>query len=247
MKAPGSPDGLWLALRFLTRLPTPEPRAMDERAVAGSLAWYPAAGLAIGLPVAALYALIAPAGGELLAAALAVAALVGITGALHLDGLADTADAWVGGGGDRERMLAILKDMAIGPVGTAVLVAVLLVKVAAAAQAGATGLFLAVVLARLVPAGLLLTTPYLRAGGLGEALASAPRQATLGGLVAAALVLLVLDPLAAVAGLAAAFLVAGLLRSFLLRRLGGTTGDTVGAGVELVEAAALVAIALVGG
>ena len=171
MNPVGRPDGLWLALRFLTRLPTPEPVAMDERAVAGSLAWYPAAGLAIGMPVAALYALIAPAGGELLAAALAVAALVGITGALHLDGLADTADAWVGGGGDRERTLAILKDMAIGPVGTAALIAVLLVKVAAAVQAGAMGLFVAVIAARLVPAGLLLTTPYLRAGGLGEALA----------------------------------------------------------------------------
>ncbi|MFW6191441.1 MAG: adenosylcobinamide-GDP ribazoletransferase, partial [Thiohalospira sp.] len=143
------------------------------------------------------------------------------------------------------RTLAILQDTAIGPVGTAALIAVLLVKVAAAAQAGATGILLAVVAARLVPAGLLLTTPYLRAGGLGEALASAPRQATLGGLAAAALVLLVLAPLAAVAGLAAALLAAGLLRLFLLRRLGGTTGDTMGAGVELAEAGALVAVALV--
>ncbi|MFW6350609.1 MAG: adenosylcobinamide-GDP ribazoletransferase, partial [Thiohalospira sp.] len=64
-------------------------------------------------------------------------------------------------------------------------------------------------------------------------------------LAAAALVLLVLAPLTAVAGLAAALLAAGLLRLFLLRRLGGTTGDTMGAGVELAEAAALVAVALV--
>ncbi|MFP4696385.1 adenosylcobinamide-GDP ribazoletransferase, partial [Thiohalospira sp.] len=71
MKPLGNPAGLWLALRFLTRLPTPEPAATDARAVAGSLAWYPAAGLVIGLPVAALYALVAPAGGEFLAAALA--------------------------------------------------------------------------------------------------------------------------------------------------------------------------------
>ncbi|MGM0413250.1 MAG: adenosylcobinamide-GDP ribazoletransferase [Pseudomonadota bacterium] len=247
MNLPGSPDGLWLALRFLTRLPTPEPASMDARAIGASLAWYPVAGLVVALPVAAVSAGVAPVGGELLAAALAVATLVLVTGALHLDGVADTADAWVGGGGDPERTLAILKDTAIGPVGTAAIAALLLVKVAAAAQAGAAGLLVAVVLARLVPAGLLLTTPYLRPGGLGEALAAAPRQRTLGGLAATVLVLLVIDPLAAVVGLAAVVVAAGLLRAFLMRRLGGTTGDTVGAGVELGETAALVAVVLLAG
>lgn len=236
-----------LALQFLTCLPVslksgPNPADWGRSALA-----YPVIGLLIGLLLAGLQQLVGHAD-PLLQAALLTAAWALITGGLHLDGLADSADAWVGGHGDRERTMAIMKDPRSGPAAVSTVVLTLLLKFAALValvKAGSwTTLLLVPVLGRSVLVVLLLTTAYVRPGGMGSAIsAHLPR-------VAAALVLLLVAAGALFVGqagvLALAVAVAAwlILRWMMMRRLGGMTGDTLGAAVELTEAAVLVALAL---
>jgi adenosylcobinamide-GDP ribazoletransferase len=239
-------DGLLVALGFLTRIPVPAAVFAREGAQARSLAWYPLVGLLLG----ALLALLAWAlqhASPLLLAAGVVAAWAWLSGGLHLDGLADTADAWIGGLGDRERTLAIMKDPRSGPAGVTALVLVLLLKFAALASlpgpAVWPALLLAPLLGRTVLTAAFLVTPYVRAGGMGAPLKGASRLGCALALIATlALVACAGRPGWLAAGVAAA--VFWLWRRACLRRLGGMTGDTCGALVELVEVAVLVALAL---
>jgi adenosylcobinamide-GDP ribazoletransferase len=236
-----------LALQFLTCLPVslrsgPNPADWGRSALA-----YPLIGFLIGLLLAGLQRLVGHAD-PLLQAALLTATWALITGGLHLDGLADSADAWVGGHGDRERTLAIMKDPRSGPAAVSTLVLALLLKFVALAglvKAGAwPALLLAPVLGRSALVALLLSTPYVRPGGMGSAIsAHLPRAAAVLALflVAAAGLLAGKAGALALAVAAAAWLA---LRWMMLRRLGGMTGDTLGAAVELTEVAVLVALAL---
>ncbi|MCC8537322.1 adenosylcobinamide-GDP ribazoletransferase [Xanthomonas axonopodis pv. poinsettiicola] len=239
-------DGLLAAIGFLTRIPVPARVFARAGAQARSLCWYPLVGVLLGGVMCGLaWCLreVAP----LLGAALLLSVWVWLTGALHLDGLADTTDAWVGGLGERARTLAIMKDPTSGPMAVTAVVLVLLLKCAALAsllaQAPAT-LWLAPLLARSALVAAFLSTPYVRAGGLGSALVGAPRAGLWLALIAAAAVCIV-------AGLATALLCVGiaavvfvLWRRACLQRLGGMTGDTCGALVELTETAVLVTLAL---
>lgn len=239
----------WLALQFLTRLPTPALDDIDAQQVGRSLAWYPLVGLLLGIILWGT-TLLLQGQDLLLSAALLLALWVALTGALHLDGLADCADAWVGGLGDRERTLAIMKDPASGPVAVTALVVVLVLKFAALAALlrGPDLLPLLVIppLARSGVALLFVTTPYVRAGGLGEALAQhAPRRAVFAGALAVLLLFLALD-VAAWPVLVASLLLWFGLRYAVLKRLGGFTGDVAGALLELLESAALLVIVLAG-
>lgn len=235
----------WLALMFLTRLPVPAQPAPEPEEVGRSAAAFPLAGAAVGL-VLLLVAVIAGDAGPELTAALVVTAWVAVTGALHLDGLADTADAWVGGQGDPERTLAIMKDTHAGPVGVAAVVLLLLVKYAALASGAVPwpALLVVPVLARAGLVALFLTTPYCRPGGLGEAMSAHLPPAA--GWWAVGLCALAAALLLGWSGIGAVLVLAGLgylYRLALVRRIGGTTGDTAGAGVELAEAVLLVWLA----
>lgn len=241
----------WLALGFLTRLPAP--RLEPDPATAGrSVLYYPLVGLVLGALLAALGWLLA-AQDALLAAALVLAAWVWLTGALHLDGLADSADAWLGShGGDRERALAIMKDPATGPAGVVAVTTVLIAKFAALAVLIAAqdwlALLLVPMLGRVAVVLLFLTTPYVRPQGIGEAQAHhLPQRAAAAVIAAGALALPVLmgnRGLVTLLGAAAGF---GWLRRLLRKRLGGTTGDTAGATIELIESIALCTAALAAG
>ena len=240
---------LLIALKLLTRLPVPLRDNPTESETGRSLLYYPLVGLPIGLLLAAMAWTLADAP-ALLRASLVLSAWVLLTGALHVDGLADTVDAWAGGHSERERTLAILKDPASGPMGVSAIVLVLLVKFAALAALCEDGTPWAIVapplLGRTVLPLLFLTTPYVRPGGLGAGLAAhVPRRA-------AALIVLVTGMAIPVRGglsgltlrltTAAVFL---MMRRAMERRLGGTTGDTAGALVELTEVATLAAAAIV--
>jgi adenosylcobinamide-GDP ribazoletransferase len=239
-------NGLWFALAFLTRLPTPPLDFDDAAAQARALAWYPLVGLLIGLLLLALAALLqwlhAPVP---LAAACVLALWAWLSGGLHLDGLADCADAWAGGHGQRERILQILKDPAAGPMGVVAIVLVLLLKFAAlqALIAHSPLLLLAPVLGRAAAVAMFLCLPYVRAGGLGSALAQAPRGASaIAVLLAAATCLLFALP-----GLAALVTAIGVFLHWqhdCRRRLSGFTGDAAGAVIERVETASALAAAL---
>lgn len=237
---------LFLAIQFLTRLPTPTLNDLTPEDWGRSVLAYPLVGLLIGSLLAALQFAIAPSA-PLLQAAVLLTAWVMLTGGLHLDGLADTADAWVGGHGDRERTLDIMKDPRSGPAAVSAVVLVLVLKFAALTvilQAAAwPALLLAPLLGRAVLPGMLLTTPYVRAGGLGAAMAThLPRRTTLAFLLFTAVgVCLLADGWKA---LPAVLIVSFLLRRAFLARLGGLTGDMLGAAVELAETTALLALAL---
>jgi adenosylcobinamide-GDP ribazoletransferase len=235
--------GLLVALGFLTRLPVPMGAFDDARAKAASLVWYPLVGLLIGLLLGALAWLLRDTP-SLLTAGLVVLAWVVLTGALHLDGLADSADAWVGGLGDREKTLSIMKDPRCGPAGVIALVLAVLLKFVAIASlhpAPWSELILAPLLGRASLTALFLTTPYVRGGGLGMSLSSAPRNASAVAIAMSAGFCL-LGRWHGVLALAVAAAVFGLWRGACMRRLGGITGDTAGALAEMVEVAVLVAL-----
>lgn len=239
---------LLLALQFLTRIPVPAMAAVDDRDLGRSLLWYPLVGLLIGLALAAWGWTIggAPVG---LRAALVLSAWVLVTGALHLDGLGDSADAWMGGRGDRERTLLIMKDPCSGPGAVVTLVVVLIVKFAALESILATSdwrpLVLAPLLARALLPLLFLTTPYVRPGGLGAAMAQhLPRRTAAGAVLATAFVVPAFTGSQGIWLFAVAATVFILLRALMVRSIGGTTGDTAGAMVELVETAVLVTAAI---
>lgn len=235
---------LFAAIGFLTRLPVPARVFGGAGTAATQLAWYPVVGWLIGALLWGLgWAL--SAASPWLASALLLLAWVALTGGLHLDGLADSADAWVGGLGDRERTLAIMKDPRSGPMGVTAVVLVLLLKFAALASLPHPGvaLWLAPLLGRAVLTVAFLSTPYVRSGGLGSGLMEASRPACLAGL-ALALVPCLPAGWSGMRALLAATVVFLLWRLACMRRLGGMTGDTCGALTEGVEAAVLVTLAL---
>jgi adenosylcobinamide-GDP ribazoletransferase len=238
---------LLIAIQFLTSLPVRLPGMPSPQELGRSLLWYPVVGLLIGL---LLYALDALLSGTplLLHAALLLAAWVALSGALHLDGLADSADAWLGGFGDRERTLIIMKDPRSGPIAVVTLVIVLLLKFAALAalieEQHASVLLLAPWLARGLLPLLFMTTPYVRAGGLGQALAEHLPRERLPLVLGLHAVAMLLFGWTAVVLLVAGIALFAWLRQRMIARLGGTTGDTAGAMVELVECGVVVVLSI---
>lgn len=238
---------LLIALQFLTRLPVRLPGLPTPQENGRSLLWYPFVGLLIGGLLLLGYAVTSGIAVSL-QAALLLAVWVWLSGGLHLDGLADTADAWVGGYGDRERTLAIMKDPACGPIGVISLVLLLLLKWAALMALLEAGQWLVLLLApwlgRWILPLLLFTTPYVRPGGMGQVLSEHMPRRSLPALLAVHALAMLLCGWAGLIGLLVALLVWVVVRHYLQERLGGTTGDTAGALVELVEVGVLLGWAL---
>lgn len=243
---------LWIAGRFLTRFPFPDPGPIEPAELGQAVPWYPMIGLVLGLVMGCAALLLGPTvlnGTPGVAAALILALWVGSTGGLHLDGLADTADAWVGGLGSRERTLAIMKDPTSGPAAVSVLVLVLIAKFAALealiGAGGAWSLLWVPVIARAQLPLLLLTTPYARPQGMGAdpARTAPPGASRLAIVLTAGAVVIVLGWVGILLVTAAAALF-WLIRRALIERLGGFTGDNAGALVELTETALVVLSAL---
>jgi adenosylcobinamide-GDP ribazoletransferase len=235
------------ATMFLTRLPLP-PGAVDpSRSIAQASRAFPLIGLAVGAVTAAVAGVLNFLGlSTYIAAAIAVGVACLMTGALHEDGLADTADGF-GGGKTRERKLEIMRDSRIGSYGVIALVLVLVVKVAAIAELRAAApLILAAVVSRASVAMLLAATPNARMDGL-SALAGRPSRAAAVAALAltAAIAVLVLFLSFAWQGIAVSLLAAAAVffavRSLALRQIGGQTGDVCGALQVLAETAMLAA------
>jgi adenosylcobinamide-GDP ribazoletransferase len=243
-------DGLRLALTTLTVLPVRGPSTVDRRAAGAAMSLAPLVGLGLGLVAAGVLEGAARLSGDLLAAALAVATLALLTRGLHLDGLADTADG-LASYRSPERALAVLRSPETGPLGIAVLVLTLLVQVAAlqaclSAGRGGAALVLAVVTGRLaVTAACTRHTPAASSTGLGAAVAGTVPVpvALVAAVVVVAIGASVLPPVQAVVAVLAALTVAGLLLRHVVRRLGGVTGDVLGALVEVTTTVVLVGLA----
>ena len=237
--------GLILAVQFLTRLPTPRLATFDPAWLTESARWFATGGLMGGVLLAA-----AAGAGALIDPWLAALAVVGVwtwvTGALHLDGLADLADGLGAAHRSPERFLAVLKDPHVGSFGGVALVMQLATKLGLVMLLVQTGTpWLAWLLlpawARLGAVYWSGTMPQLAAGGQAERFGWCTHWPSFW-LSFAALA-------AASAWFAPALLVAPLLwlawRRTLMARLGGVTGDCLGAGIELSESGLLLALLLV--
>ncbi len=236
-----------IALQFLTRIPVRLASKPSERELGGSACAYPWVGLLLGFVAVLAFAPLSQINSAV-AALLLLILLVVLSGALHLDGLADTADAWVGGHGDREATLRIMKDPAVGAMGVVALVLLLLGKLvclAAIIDANRwSALLIVPLLGRMALLGLLLTSPYVRAQGIGQAIAGhLPTRAGWWSMAAAGLVVCFLERLAGLLVLAVGAAVLWMLREAFVRRLGGVTGDTLGASCEISELVVLAVLA----
>lgn len=239
----------FIALGLMTRIPVPslfQIKENDSEKLYGwSVMFYPLIGLIIGgLLVFVLwcFSLLSLSTNGLIEAAIVLTVWVLITGALHLDGLADSADAWLGGYGDKQRTLEIMKDPYSGPAAVVSIVLILLLKFSSLSIVTVDEwviLILSPVLARTAIMILLATTPYVREGGMGE---SAVKQ------LPKLIIWFVFIVVLAVSifllkekswGLLILIAIAYFLRRLMLKRINGITGDTAGAMLEVMEVAVL--------
>ncbi|MFN4056566.1 MAG: adenosylcobinamide-GDP ribazoletransferase [Roseinatronobacter sp.] len=235
-----------LAGEFLTRLPLGGMRAYCPERMARAPHWFALVGLALGGAGALVLAGLAQILPMLVAVVVVLTVLVIVTGALHEDGLADTLDG-LGGGRSPERALEIMRDSRIGSYGTLTLGAAAglqgtaLVSQPLAQAMG--GLILAHTLSRALMTLALTRDPYLRTQGTGSGLTAPLGRAgsiRIGVAVGAAVLIAgTLMPLGAVLTASSlGLLAAALWRAWVLRRLSGQTGDTLG-GIQVVTATAI--------
>ena len=239
-----------VALAFLTRLPVPLDDIKDV-ALGRAARGFPVAGVIVGLAGGLVYAVAdvfaLPAA---VSALLAVGALVLLTGGLHEDGLADTADG-VGGGRDREHALAIMRDSRIGSYGVIALAFALALRVSCVAAVAEAELVMLALIAASAGSRAMLPVvmfyfPAARRDGLSHAAGAPVRRAMLEGLALAGVLALVTLGFAGL--LLGVLLVCGLvwgLVRFLVQRLGGQTGDVLGAAQQTAEIALLIVATLV--
>jgi adenosylcobinamide-GDP ribazoletransferase len=233
-----------LALAFLTIVPI-RTRGGD---IGRAAAYFPLVGAAVGALAGGTRAAAQPLFGDAPATILGMIVLVAVTGALHQDGLADTADG-LGIRGDRDRRMAVMRDSAIGTFGTLALIAWSLLLfsalqtltqaegIYALVAAGAIGRWAAVVHGR--------GAQPARRDGLGAAFAPRPPALAIATTVAVAAAAASADLTAATAALGAGALAAAASVAFARRTLGGRTGDTLGAAVCLAEVAVCLALVAV--
>lgn len=233
-----------LALSFLTRIPVADLGKLDPADFGHSALYYPLVGLLIGLILCAPLLLFPHAHPLLLAAIITVLWAI-ITGGLHLDGVADGADAWLGGLGDEEKTHRILKDPLVGAAGAIAISSVMLLKFAALTVLLENHwwwvILFAPVLGRAAVLLLFLTTPYVRRGGLASAVTD---FMPIGSAWLITLGCLIMGLVLAWQGVFWFLLSFWLLRRLMMKRLQGCTGDTAGASVELGEAFWILGIGL---
>ncbi|MFL5964748.1 MAG: adenosylcobinamide-GDP ribazoletransferase [Gaiellaceae bacterium] len=230
------------ATAFLTRLPVY--RAAPGGSLDGIVLWFPAVGWGIGAATGGVAIGVGSRAGWMVGAATAVAFAVALTGALHVDGLADTTDAL--GATTREDALRIMRDSRIGAYGAVAIAASLLLRVSTIGRLAQASQWLeiaaAAALGRAAPVAASGWLGYARSGsGVGQLLTGTRPRARAGlvGLIAVGLASLS----SGLGGAEAALVAAGVCAACVwqLRRwLGGLTGDAAGATVELTEIAVLV-------
>jgi adenosylcobinamide-GDP ribazoletransferase len=257
------PEALRLALTTLTVLPVRAARSLDPRTAGRAMELAPVVGVVLWLLVGPLVFLVRYlGGGNFLAASLGIAALAVLTRGLHLDGLADLADG-LGSYRNPEATRAVMKSPEVGPLGVVTLMLVLIVQVAAFEQVlvkhvGTASLLLAMLTARLAVTAACRATKAAGPEGMGALVAETVRRGVVGAWALAIAGSLAawttVDPdavdsarvrvLSVLAAVAAGLLVARQLRRHAVRRVGGLTGDVLGALVEVTATVCLVVLAI---
>lgn len=231
------------AVSFLTVIPVADGGRVADRLGRG---YFPAVGALIGLLSGVAYVLVSSITTSLVGAVAAIAVGAVLTGGIHLDGLADTADGLFGAR-DVAARLAIMRDPRLGSFGITALVLVLIGQVAAVAgmspARAIAALVIAGALSRWAMLGVVALIPYVRESGLGVAVRGAHRifDLLLGSLLAA--IACLLDWRTAVIAVVIVALTSLVIVAFARRRIGGATGDVYGAVSELCQLAVLVTFA----
>ncbi|MDX2502951.1 MAG: adenosylcobinamide-GDP ribazoletransferase [Gammaproteobacteria bacterium] len=238
----------YIAVHFLTRIPLPLKGDVRQQEIAQSIVYYPLVGALLGVIFFLISQMIVFMSSDFsnnVLAAILLTVWVLITGGLHLDGLADSADAWIGGLNNRERTLEIMKDPYCGPIAVAVIVLLLLLKWTALSYLlktdNAAFLIAVPMLSRSLILILFMTTLYVRDSGLGSAFFEyLPNEKLLWSvLIISAISYLILGSFFSLLLVAITVIV---LRAMMIKRIGGMTGDTLGATVEITEAVALLGL-----
>jgi adenosylcobinamide-GDP ribazoletransferase len=237
-------NNLWqsflIALQFLTIIPIQLSEPVKAENQGYSLIFYPFIGLIIASTI--LICITILSGQSIwVNAVLTLSLWIFLSGALHLDGLADSADAWLAGLGDKNKTLSVMKDPTSGPIAITVLLMALFIKLIMLAELiqhqDYLSIIMTLVLSRMAVVMLLLTTPYIRKNGIGSVLVNnlpqRPLRLMLGVISLLAVILVDLIPLALL------LIIFLLLRYYMIKRLDGTTGDTAGALLELLEVSSL--------
>ncbi len=239
-----------LALQFLTRIPVPPTLAFSEEKLAKSVRYYPLVAAAVALICGIVFLALCHTIPTSLAIILVVGTGILITGAFHEDGLADTWDG-IGGGLTKDQALSIMKDSRIGTYGTCALLIVLTAKITALIALPVAVIPAALVLghclSRLSSVLVIATSRYVRGEGKSKPVVTAMQPESL--IIAMAttvpiiLFSLVFVPIEALTngliGLAAGHIA---MRFIFERKLGGYTGDTLGAVQQVSELGFLVGL-----
>jgi adenosylcobinamide-GDP ribazoletransferase len=240
-------EAFLVAIGFLTIIPIRSAGSYDPRTIGRSLAWFPAVGLLIGCALAAVDRLAGSVFTPSITVALVLATGAALTGALHLDGLADTADG-VFGGRTPERRLEIMRDSRIGSYGLVAVVLALLLQYSALGSIGNAERWRALLIVpALSRAGMVLAIavfPYARPAGLGRTFKDHASNID----VVVAYITVLVAAVFIMRGEGIALLLASIATTlaagwFLTRRIGGITGDSYGAIAVLIEVLLFLAVA----
>jgi adenosylcobinamide-GDP ribazoletransferase len=243
------------ALRFMTIIPVPSSDAAIEPDWLSRCArYFPVVGIGIGLVSAVVMLLAGRIWSPVVASLLAVAASIIITGAMHEDGLADTADG-LGGGASVEKRLAIMKDSRIGTYGTLALVFSLSLRVTALADmpawAAAGALISAHAAARITPVFVMNALPYagdtaaMKVSYVDASVGTHDRRFALVVVLCALLPLAWVSILSVISGLLLGAALAAVVTQWGRQRINGYTGDVLGAIEQMFEIGFLLGVAAV--
>ena len=229
------------ALRFFTRLPVPAWVGHSSEALASSTRYFPAVGLVVGGIAALVFFVTSYVWPLTLAVLASMAATLYITGVFHEDGWSDTIDGF-GGGWEKERVLAIMKDSRIGSYGAAALIIMLLAKFCALIELKPSLIPAAMIaghaLSRLCATAVMTSLDYVRDEGKAKPMSAKISRAALAFAVSTAVLpLLFLPPSRVLLGLVLAGLATLWLARLFTRRIGGYTGDCLGAVQQFSEVA----------
>ena len=230
-----------IALQFLSRIPVKIKDKIEDRDYGYSMAWFPAVGLILGWILVLVFKLVVLLFNPAIAVVLAITAYMFLTGALHIDGLADACDGLYGGKGNKEKTLEIMKDSRIGTIGALALVL----------DIGLRFALLYSLPVSKIPSALILMAVLGRWGQVLFSLnASSARAESRGGYFSSSLTpgifgfssmamlgicLFLLKPVSLALLLVFLVLIVRIAKNYFRRKIGGITGDTIGAVNEWTE------------
>ena len=230
-----------IALQFLTRIPVRIKDKIEDRDYGYSMAWFPAVGLILGWILALVFKLALGLFNPAIAVLLAITVYMFLTGALHIDGLSDTCDGLYGGKGDKVKILEIMKDSRIGTIGALALVLDIGLRFALLYSLPVSkitfALILMAVLGRWGQVLFSLNVPSARAESRGGYFSSSLTPAIFGfsSMTMLGICLFLLKPVSLALLLMFLVLIIRIAKNYFRRKIGGITGDAIGAVNEGTE------------